>query len=35
MPQMNADERRFKHEGVTRRIIKCFFDVYNDLGFDS
>jgi GxxExxY protein len=33
VPQMNADERRFKHEGVTRRIIKVFFDVYNDLGF--
>jgi PD-(D/E)XK nuclease superfamily len=33
VPQMNADERRFMHEGVTRRIIKVFFDVYNDLGF--
>jgi GxxExxY protein len=33
LPQMNADERRFKHEGVTSRIIKVFFDVYNDLGF--
>jgi GxxExxY protein len=31
-PQMNADERRFKHEEVTREIIKVFFDVYNDLG---
>ena len=30
---MNADERRFKHEGVTQQIIKVFFDVYNDLGF--
>jgi GxxExxY protein len=32
-PQMNADERRFKHEEVTRRIIRVFFDVYNDLGY--
>jgi GxxExxY protein len=32
-PQMNADERRYKHEGVTGQIIKVFFDVYNDLGF--
>ena len=32
-PQMNADERRFKHKDVTRRIIGVFFDVYNDLGY--
>jgi GxxExxY protein len=30
---MNADERRFKHKDVTRRIIGVFFDVYNDLGY--
>ena len=30
---MNADERRYKHEGVTRQIIKVFFEVYNNLGF--
>ena len=28
-----ADERRFKHEDVTRRILGVFFDVYNDLGY--
>jgi GxxExxY protein len=30
---MNADQRRFKHEDVTRRIIGAFFDVYNELGY--
>ncbi len=30
---MNADERRYKHDDVTREIIKSFFDVYNDLGY--
>jgi GxxExxY protein len=30
---MNADERGFKHEELTRRIIGVFFDVYNELGF--
>jgi GxxExxY protein len=30
---MNADERRFKHEDLTRRIIGVFFEVYNELGF--
>jgi len=30
---MNADERRFKHEDVTQRIIGVFFDVYNELGY--
>jgi GxxExxY protein len=30
---MNADERRFKHEELTRRIIGVFFEVYNELGF--
>ncbi len=29
---MNADERRFKHEILTRMIIGVFFDVYNELG---
>ncbi|HEY8196344.1 MAG TPA: GxxExxY protein, partial [Gemmatimonadales bacterium] len=32
-PQMNADQRRFKHENVTQRIIGAFFDVYNELGY--
>ena len=32
-PQMNADQRRFKHEDITRRIIAVFFDVYNELGY--
>lgn len=30
---MNADERGFKHEALTRTIIGVFFDVYNELGF--
>jgi len=30
---MNADQRRFKHENVTHRIIGAFFDVYNELGY--
>lgn len=30
---MNADERRFKHEDLTQRIIGVFFDVYNELGY--
>ena len=30
---MNADQRRFKHESVTQRIIGAFFDVYNELGY--
>ena len=29
---MNADERGFKHQALTRRIIKAFFEVYNELG---
>jgi GxxExxY protein len=32
-PQMNADERRYKHEHTTRTIIGVFFDVYNELGY--
>ena len=32
-PQMNADQRRFKHDDVTQRIIAVFFDVYNELGY--
>jgi hypothetical protein len=32
-PQMNADERRYKHEQTTREIIGVFFDVYNELGY--
>ncbi|MEO8090497.1 MAG: GxxExxY protein [Gemmatimonadales bacterium] len=30
---MNADQRRFKHEDVTQRIIGAYFDVYNELGY--
>jgi GxxExxY protein len=30
---MNADERGFKHEEITRRIIGVFYEVYNELGF--
>lgn len=32
-PQMNADERRFKHSELTEKIIGIFYDVYNELGF--
>lgn len=30
---MNADERGFKHEELTRKIIGTFYEVYNELGF--
>jgi GxxExxY protein len=30
---MNTDQRRFKHEDVTGRIIGVFYDVYNELGY--
>jgi GxxExxY protein len=29
---MNADERGLKHRAVTEKIIKVFFEVYNELG---
>jgi GxxExxY protein len=29
---MNADQRRYKHEYLTRTIIGGLFDVYNELG---
>jgi GxxExxY protein len=29
---MNVDERRYKHQALTRRIIGVFFEVYNELG---
>jgi GxxExxY protein len=29
---MNAEQRRYKHEELTGRIIKQFYDVYNELG---
>ena len=28
---MNADQRGFKHRGLTEKIIGVFFDVYNEL----
>jgi len=30
---MNADERRFKHQEVTKIVIGVFFEVYNELGY--
>jgi GxxExxY protein len=33
LPQMNADERRYKHLELTEKIIGIFYDVYNELGF--
>ncbi len=32
-PQINADERRYKHAELTEKIIGIFYDVYNELGF--
>jgi GxxExxY protein len=32
-PQMNADERRYKHQELTQTIIGVFYEVYNELGF--
>lgn len=32
-PQINADERRFKHVELTRTVIGIFYQVYNELGF--
>jgi GxxExxY protein len=32
-PQINADERRYKHSELTDKIIGIFYDVYNELGF--
>ncbi len=33
LPQMNADERRYKYLELTEKIIGIFYDVYNELGF--
>jgi GxxExxY protein len=30
---MNADERRYKHQAATQKILGVFFDVYNELGY--
>lgn len=30
---MNADERGYKHQVLTRKVIGIFFAVYNELGF--
>jgi len=30
---MNADEHGYKHEELTGKIIKTFYDVYNELGY--
>jgi GxxExxY protein len=32
-PQMNAEERRYKHSELTEQIIGVFYEVYNELGF--
>src|SRR6185503_2664553 len=32
-PQMNADNRRYAHDDLTRAIIGVFFEVYNELGY--
>ena len=33
LPQIKADERRYKHSELTEKIIGIFYDVYNELGF--
>jgi GxxExxY protein len=34
LPQINADERRYKHSELTETIIGIFFyEIYNELGF--
>src|SRR5262249_34847533 len=30
---MNTDEHGYKHEELTGKIIKVFYDVYNELGY--
>jgi GxxExxY protein len=30
---MNADQRRYKHRELTRKIIGVFYEVYSELGF--
>ena len=32
-PQMDADERRYKHSALTEQVIAVFYEVYNELGF--
>ena len=32
LPQMNADERRYKHAELTEIIIGAFYEVYKELG---
>ena len=32
-PQIDADDRRYKHSELTEKIIGVFYDVYNELGF--
>ncbi len=30
---MNTDEHRYKHEELTGKILKVFYEVYNELGY--
>src|SRR5437870_2338004 len=32
LPQMDTDKHGFKHSEITDKIIKVFFEVYNELG---
>ena len=32
LPQMNADERGFRHSDLTELVIGTFYEVYNELG---
>ena len=33
LPQINADERRYKYSELTEQVIGIFYEVYNELGF--
>jgi GxxExxY protein len=33
LPQIKADERRYKHSEMTEKVIGVFYEVYNELGF--
>jgi GxxExxY protein len=32
LPQINAEERRYKHAELTEQVIGVFYEVYNELG---
>ena len=32
IPRISADERGLKHRDLTEKLIRIFFDIYNELG---